>query len=307
MRKALYYVLPAATLCLAGPVQASWLSKITGVHINPSKGEFRIEKPDIGAIPEMLQNLPKDVAQFMLNPAGAALAEAIRWSRNTHISSGQPIPANIRAALTPYFPANVLNQARYRVKSGAISLPAIINTINKGNAVTLDDLIVFDSATQAQDLELWAHELTHVAQYKNMGVESFANVYSATAGTGIEGQARDNARTIVRAINNTLPAGVTADYQFAANAFTSQTPHAEYVQQAQNVVPPQYCMTFGPHPYGVVVTNNCVVPVTVTAWTYQGPMGPYTIPCPYNCVVGPRMWKPFGPMAGPVLGFHYVW
>lgn len=307
MRRTIYFVLPAAMLGFAVPAQASWLSKITGVHINPSKGEFRIEKPDIGAIPEMLQNLPKDVAQFVLNPAGAALAEAIRISRNTHIGSAQPVPADIRAQLAPYFPANILNQARYRVKSGAISLPSIINTINRGNAVTLDDLIVFDNATQAQNLELWAHELTHVMQYKNMGVESFANVYSATGGQGLEGQARDNANTIIKAINNSLPAGVTPSYQYASTAFTAPTPHAAYIQEAQKIVPPQICMNFAPHPAGVMVNNGCVVPVTVTAWTYAGPMGPYTMPCPYNCVVPPMTSKPFGPVAGPVMGFYYAW
>jgi hypothetical protein len=224
---------------LSTSAQASWLSKITGVHINPSKGEFRVEAPDPGAIPEMLQNLPKDAAQFFLNPAGAYLAEAIRISRNTHWNSAQPLPNEVRNALAPYFPANLLNGARYRVKSGAISLPAAINLINKGNAVTLDDLIVFDSAGDTQNLELWAHELTHVVQYKNMGVESFANVYSATGGQGLEQQARENAATIIRAINGNLPANVQASYQYAASAFSAPTPSTAFIAASQQVVPPQ--------------------------------------------------------------------
>jgi hypothetical protein len=78
MMKFRFFAVAAGLVCVAVPAQASWLSKITGVHINPSKGEFKVERPDISAIPEMLQNLPKDAAQFFLNPAGAALAEAIR-------------------------------------------------------------------------------------------------------------------------------------------------------------------------------------------------------------------------------------
>jgi hypothetical protein len=166
---------------------------------------------------------------------------------------------------------------------------------------------VFDNAEQAGSIELWAHELTHVVQYKNMGVESFANVYTLTGGSGLEGQARDNANVIAAALNNQPPGGQVPQYQYAANAFTGPTPQQAYIQAAQNVIPPQYCMSYGPHPYGVYVRNSCVVPVAVTTWTIAGPMGPYVIPCPSNCVVMPLSEKPFGPAPGPVLGFNFIW
>jgi hypothetical protein len=168
------------------PAQASWLSKITGVHINPSKGEFRVEAPQPDAIPEMLQNLPKDAAQFVLNPAGVALSEAIRWSRNQNIGGAQPIPPAIRVQLSQFSPPQILDSARYRVKSHGISLAVAINKVQSGTAVTLDDLIVFPDDGAVGDVELWAHELTRVVQYRNMGVESFANVYSLTGGAGAQ-------------------------------------------------------------------------------------------------------------------------
>jgi Domain of unknown function (DUF4157) len=295
-----FVLLPTAT-------QASWLSKITGVHINPSKGEFRVEAPDPSAIPDMLKNLPKDAAQFVLNPAGAYLAEAIRISRNTHWGSAQPIPPAIRSALAPYFPANVLDGARYRVKSGAISLPAAVNVLNKGNAVTLDDLIVFDSAAQTQDLELWAHELTHVVQYKNMGVESFANIYSMTGGQGLEQQARENAATIMKATQNSLPANVQASYQYAPNAFSAPTPSSAYIAASQQFVPPQFCMQWTAAPGGAQIGNACVVPVAITGFNVAGPYGPYMVPCTYNCIIAPMSWQYFGGAPGPVLGFAYQW
>jgi hypothetical protein len=304
-----YYTLAAlpAVLLFSFPAQASWLSEITGVHINPSAGEFKVTKPNIAAIPDMLQHLPQDAAQFFLNPQGAQLAEAIRISRNTNIGSASPLPPEVRQALAPFFPPGILAKARYRVKAGALSLPSAINLFDPGNAVTLDDLIIFDNAGQTQDIELWAHELTHIVQYSNMGVESFANVYSLTGGSGLEAQARDNAAQIRNALNHTMPNNVQPNYQYAPNAFTAPTPQTAFVQAAQQVVPPQYCMSLAPHPAGVAVQNGCTVPVAVTGWQIQGPMGPYNIPCPFNCVVGPMMWKPFGPMPGPILGFYYQW
>lgn len=46
-------------------------------------------------------------------------------------------------------------------------------------AVTLVDVIVFRSEEDAQtNVALWAHELWHVKQYQEWGVQGFANRYS---------------------------------------------------------------------------------------------------------------------------------
>ncbi|MNF04821.1 hypothetical protein D3C80_2044220 [compost metagenome] len=46
-------------------------------------------------------------------------------------------------------------------------------------AVTLVDVIVFRSLNDAmENLPLWAHELKHVEQYQQWGVEEFAARYS---------------------------------------------------------------------------------------------------------------------------------
>ena len=44
-------------------------------------------------------------------------------------------------------------------------------------AVTLGDVILFRDAHLAEDPLLWAHELTHVEQYRRLGVETFATRY----------------------------------------------------------------------------------------------------------------------------------
>jgi hypothetical protein len=45
-------------------------------------------------------------------------------------------------------------------------------------AVTLIDVIVFRGPTEAGDPSIWAHELTHVDQYAQWGVHSFAIQYA---------------------------------------------------------------------------------------------------------------------------------
>ena len=47
------------------------------------------------------------------------------------------------------------------------------------NAVTLIDTIIFRHANDAEDnVALWAHELKHVQQYQELGVEAFARRYT---------------------------------------------------------------------------------------------------------------------------------
>jgi hypothetical protein len=44
-------------------------------------------------------------------------------------------------------------------------------------AVTLIDVVVFRGPSEATDPSTWAHELTHVDQYRDWGVNSFAVQY----------------------------------------------------------------------------------------------------------------------------------
>jgi hypothetical protein len=188
MKKLVYAFSLIGVALIPSTAQASWLSEITGIGIDIPNMTVSVKPPKPEAIVPMLQNLPKDVGQALLNPAGNALAFAIRASRSSAGGGAQPIPPHIRAQLAPYFPSQVLDRARYNTNKASISLPAAINLINEGNTVTLDDLIVFTDAQAANDPILWAHELTHVMQYQNMGVEGFANVYSLTGGDQLESQ-----------------------------------------------------------------------------------------------------------------------
>ena len=67
-------------------------------------------------------------------------------------------------------------------------------------AITLGEVIAFSDGMQAQqDVEVWAHELTHVIQYEQLGIETFAFEYSSDF-TVLEDQARDNASRTMASI-----------------------------------------------------------------------------------------------------------
>lgn len=187
------------------PVQASWFSDFTGINIDVPAGKVQVGRPDpVGAtqrLPQTIQNLPQDVAN-LVNPAGSALAFAIRQAKAQALYSGRPIPANIMAALQPYFPADVLQSVRYTTLDNArIALDSAVMLLNNDVvAITLEDVIVFRNGYEAQDIGTWAHELTHVLQYRSRGVETFANTYTTNAWV-LENEARNNANRVVSLIN----------------------------------------------------------------------------------------------------------
>ena len=69
--------------------EASWVSEITGVDVDLNRGTVSIKPPNLGAIPQALQNLPKDASQALLNPAAPALASA-RSSRASTRARARP-------------------------------------------------------------------------------------------------------------------------------------------------------------------------------------------------------------------------
>lgn len=113
--------------------------------------------------------------------ASASLVFALQQARDeANLAGTQPIPLHIRAQLEPWYDFAVLDAARYRVGD-----PQQISAANAllhnpdVNAVTLIDTIIFRRAADAEDnVALWAHELKHVQQYQELGVEEFARRYT---------------------------------------------------------------------------------------------------------------------------------
>lgn len=124
-----------------------------------------------------IEVLYEDVSQM----AASGLEQWLLQSREAAAASGtQPIPLHIRAQLEPYYDIGVLDAARYKVGDGeALNAANALLQNPDVQAVTLIDIIVFRNAADAQDnVALWAHELLHVQQYQQWGVEGFAARYT---------------------------------------------------------------------------------------------------------------------------------
>lgn len=124
---------------------------------------------------------PGDVFKDVENMATASLVFALRQARDDANASGtQPIPLHIRAQLEPWYDFAVLDAARYQVgNEQQISAANALLQNPDVNAVTLIDTVIFRRSTDAEDnVALWAHELKHVQQYQQLGVEEFARRYT---------------------------------------------------------------------------------------------------------------------------------
>lgn len=109
---------------------------------------------------------------------GSTLERAIVESRNAAINGSMPIPPNIRQAMTGYIDEDSLNRARFKIgDNGFFNLARLIEQGGQSSAVTLIDVIIFRGPSEANDLSMWAHALTHVGQYAAWGVHGFADQY----------------------------------------------------------------------------------------------------------------------------------
>lgn len=301
-------------LSLPHSLSASWLSNITGVDINIPAGTVQVRPPNPSAIPEMLRNLPTDVGQALLNPAGAALATAIRHGAAQARYSARPVPPFVLAALSPYIPAGILNKAQWAVYDpNRITIDSAITAwFQSEGAVTLDNVIVFsDSSTASSEtlegLELWAHELTHVMQYDNMGVESFATVYSVNWNS-LEGQARSWASSIRSRLAQSQALGVQQATYYSVAPGTAHLSAQTYAEAARQFYPPESCTRTQETPQALWVRNICPIPINVTGWQQRNPYTGivYAVPCVFNCGVGPGQTAPFqSPGPGPMVAVFY--
>ena len=129
----------------------------------------------IGGLPVIGHVLTEAEAQA----AGAPLEPWIIASHNNALYGAMPIPDHIRQQLTGYASEDSMNRVRYKIgDSGFLNLA---NDLERGGfaaAVTLIDVIVFRGPSEADDPSMWAHELTHVDQYAEWDVHSFAIQYA---------------------------------------------------------------------------------------------------------------------------------
>jgi len=201
MKKIFLTLLIASAFTLNSNAQ-SLVSQLIGVDVDVNRGTVNINPPNLNVIPQIIKNAPKDIGQALINPMAPVLASSIRFSRGQALNRGtQQIPQNIKNILSPYFPPNILNNTTWTTANGLSIDGALNNWFNQEGAITYDDVIVFSDQQLTNNIELWAHELTHVLQYSQMGVETFAFQYSINWNS-LESQARDNASRIMSNLNS---------------------------------------------------------------------------------------------------------
>jgi hypothetical protein len=145
----------------------------------------------------------------------AALAPTlIAWigaSRDEAIERGvEEIPSDVRAALEGFVASDVLDRARWRVDDSAMSLQQALFRMGYTPAMTLDDVVIFANADDAADAKLWAHEIVHVQQYRDWGIEGFAQRYLADY-EGVEHEAYEFRWQWMRATGRVPEPTVTSD------------------------------------------------------------------------------------------------
>lgn len=152
----------------------------------------------LAAADRAAQAATRTVGATSQGAAGSALAQAIRFSRmRARAAATFPIPPLLRERLAPYFSAALLDKVRYNLAGRRVSLGSALASWHlQEGAVTLDDTVVFTNAGAAADLRLWAHELTHVQQYDELGVDGFSRLYAFNWRL-VEREAQANAEAIV--------------------------------------------------------------------------------------------------------------
>lgn len=168
---------------------------------DPPRADYTWLRRELSNAEDVAEHLLGDARRSGNLAAAKALERAILASRASALSTGtEPVPPAIREQLEDYFPQDVLGDVRWAFPNSYLDLGSLVAWYKaEGGAVTLQDTIVFASRAGLESEYLWAHELTHVLQYEELGLEDFARIY-ATNPELLEKQARDNANRIVRDI-----------------------------------------------------------------------------------------------------------
>lgn len=132
-----------------------------------------------------------------------SLFDAILWA----LAGVVPRLGGVKAKLAGFYPADVLDAARWTVGSVSISVPDVTNQFRKifqdvDNAVTVGHITVF-VREPSSSYHWWAHELQHQVQYHQWGIDSFAYKY-VTSCHEVESGAEDQAQKAVPAGSTSL-------------------------------------------------------------------------------------------------------
>ena len=146
---------------LAALVSGGWDSRLSGREL----ADAGFGQADIDAL---------------FDTATQVFEAALQQSRDTARQGGtKPVPPSIRAALKGFYDDDTLNRASFAVgDSATVDVATLALSYGDAVAVTLIDTVVFKSADDASNnTVLWAHELTHIQQFRDWGLHGFATRY----------------------------------------------------------------------------------------------------------------------------------
>lgn len=304
-----------AVLLTVLPCSASWVSDIIGLDVNIPAGTINFGPPRPDRIPLMLQNLPQDAANFFLNPAGNALAVAIRQAKANVLRIGcGPASPQVIDALSPFMPSSVFSGVCWATLRPGFTLDTFAIQDGGAAAITLEDVIVFKDSASGFDPVLWAHELTHVLQYRRLGVEGFANLYTV-AWNSLESEAYSFQNFVASRIGM-QPSAPTWQRQYYSttpnwnpmDGITQQ----QYVEQARLTINPQTCTHLERGvTNSVQVWNRCPIPIRVVTFQYQNMQNrsTFTNSCiSAACTVMPGLYSAWPEFPGVItIGATMVW
>jgi hypothetical protein len=136
-------------------------------------------------------------AQSGAGVVGKTFASALTRSRDAARAESRPMPPEIRQALAPFYPAGMLDKVRFAVGDySPDGLAGFAIRHGRAAAVTLVDTVVFKDERYVNNIALWAHELHHVEQYAEWGVDGFASRY-AFGWRSVEQAATDRADEVI--------------------------------------------------------------------------------------------------------------
>ena len=258
--------------------------------------------------------------QNPLQISAAPLAAAIRSARDVHAPNAHPLPEDVRIGLAGFFSEATLSRAKWTVGTVQITLPNLFGGGNRmmgdGFAVVVDNIIVFNEYppefTDDNARHWWVHEITHVAQYRDMGVEKFAWEYLRDLGRNIEGEADNLGAAFIKLDSNGVHMASLAMEQRSAaidatrHAVTSGPmaktygPIQEYFVVICHFPGDMYPVTYFVTNYGKIIVRNNVNGQTMqigwatpggspdVAWVYRTNFVTYSV-TPDGRIMG---WNP---------------
>ncbi len=110
--------------------------------------------------------------------AVSLLSASVGQLRDDALKRGtQPMPPAVRALFIGWIAPEILDAVRWRVDGETPSLAGGILGLRDTPAMTADHVIVFADQSSVTKPLLWAHELHHVVQFSEWGIEGFAVRY----------------------------------------------------------------------------------------------------------------------------------